>query len=354
MSDNAEQYDTFIEFGDAPQLREVLLSGISTADVLLPWAQLESLELDTGAGGYDDVSELVEILRLCPRLRRFSVPLNNLFWDTPLDPTTLLRHTALEALEFINYSEKYHPELFKMLELPALRSFEFHVHSFSPRPREWSLWLPPLLSHVAGTLETLRISSETPPDEELPTVLRVVPGLRKLALSNLFVTSSETTLTQRTLDLMNPTKYEGLERDGVRQLEDEGGGDGASGVGTTGLDERGIGHCLVPNLETFEYQGKIDFTSHALVEFLVARWRGPIRCTSAFGLEGPHLQLEGSGQDRHGAREPLPPNGDAPSTRLRSVKFSTPKQIQFEGADAEVVEKLRLEGMHLEFLKCPF
>jgi hypothetical protein len=149
MPDNADQYNHFTTFADAPQLRELTLSRISTADVALPWAQLESLRVDWG---YDDVSELVETLRLCPRLRRFSVFLGNLSWEAP--PYVLLRHTALEALDITGYYEKSHAELFKVLELPALRSFVLHINIFSRGPREWSSWLPSLLSHVADTLET--------------------------------------------------------------------------------------------------------------------------------------------------------------------------------------------------------
>jgi hypothetical protein len=337
MVDNGDQYNPSISITDASQLREVTLSMINIADVSLPWAQLESLDVNSQ---YDDVSDLVETLRLCPRLRRFSVYLGDLDWDAPL--SVMLRHTALEALEVSGYDQRFHPELFKVLELPALRSFTLHVDTYSG-PHEWSFWLPSLLSHVAGTLETLHISPEAPPDEDLVTMLRAVPKLRKLVLVDFYPETQKEHLTQRTLDLMKPTKYEGLEHEVIGQLDGEGGG-----------DETGNGHCLVPNLETFEYKGEIDFTSHALVEFLVARWRGhhlPLRRTSALGLESPHGQLEGSGQHQHRARGPLPPNDDAPSTRLRSVTFKTPKQIEFEGADAEVVQELRLEGMHLEFLR---
>jgi hypothetical protein len=167
-------YPTFTTFADAPQLREVTLSRISIAHVTLPWAQLESLIVDTG---YNDVSKLVETLRVCPRLRLFSVYIGSLLWDAP--PSISVRHTALEALEISGYYEKFHPELFKVLELPALRSFNLNISVFSPGPRAWSSWLPSLLSHVMDTLETLHVSPETPSDEELLTILRVVPRLRK-------------------------------------------------------------------------------------------------------------------------------------------------------------------------------
>ncbi|KAF8161853.1 hypothetical protein BJ912DRAFT_1049877 [Pholiota molesta] len=290
LPDNVDQYNHFTTFADAPQLRELTLSRVSTADVALPWAQLESLKVD---------------------------------WGQPVlggPPHVLLRHTALEALDITGFYEKSHPELFKVLELPALRSFVLHINIFS-RGR---------VNGARGYRHSSRM-------------------LRKLVLPNFFSTTYEGKLTQRILDLLNPTKYEGLEHEGIRQLDGEGGGDG---VGTTGLDEWGIGHCPVPNLETFEYEGKINFTPHALVEFLVARWRHrhpPIRCTPFSVLDSPHRRLEGSGQ--HGARGSLPPNVVAPSARLRSVTFKTPKQIQFEGADAEVIRELRLEGMHLEFSK---
>ncbi|KAF8197036.1 hypothetical protein BJ912DRAFT_954588 [Pholiota molesta] len=246
MSTNAYQADTAIELANAPRLREVTLSGIRLTHFSLPWAQLESLEL-VGHPGFDDVSELVETLRLCPRLRRFSAPLSNLDWDAP--PSALLRHTALETLEVNGYYKKFHPDLFKMLELP-----------------------------------------------------RYAPSLRKLVMRDFY----NNEFTQRSLDLMNPTKYEGLGREGIRQFDGQGTVDG---TGITGPNERGIGTCFVPNLETFEYEGKVNFTSHALAEFLVSRWRGP------------HV--------------------DAPSTRLRSVTFKTTTQIQFE--------ELRLEGMHWNF-----
>ncbi|KAF8197029.1 hypothetical protein BJ912DRAFT_1056120 [Pholiota molesta] len=152
----------------------------------------------------------------------------------------------------------------------------------------------------------------------------------------------EKKLSQRTLDLMNPTKYEQLECGGIEQLNGQGGEDE---TGTAGLNEGSNRHCLVPNLETFEYEGEIDFTSHALVEFLVARWRGrsnPSCCTSVLDLESPPRQLETS-------LELLPPNVDVPSARLRSATFNIREHIQFGDADAEVIQELRLEGMHLEF-----
>lgn len=325
-------------FVDAEQLREVTLHGYNTMNAFFPWDQLESLE-----SGYDDIPELVKILCLCPRLRRFAVRLTNKRpWTVPSSVMGLARHAAVEALEVFGYDEILHPELFGMLDLPALRSFVLHLKT---TPREWSSWLPPFLSRVAGTLETLHLPYAALSDEDLLTILRIVPRLRELVL--LYEPGNR--FTQRALDLMNPTKYEGLEREGIGQLDGQGGGDG---VGTSRPDDRGNGHCLVPNLETFEFRGKIAFTSHALVEFLVARWRGrstPSCCTSDLGLDGPHRKFEGP--RTQATREPLPPNLNPSSARLRSATFYIHEHcFRLEDADAAVVQELRLEGMDVELV----
>ncbi|KAF8197028.1 hypothetical protein BJ912DRAFT_1140670 [Pholiota molesta] len=338
-------------FADAAHLREVTLFGYNTKNAFFPWHQLESLE-----SGFDDPSELVSILRRCPLLRRFAVRLTNTPpWTVPSSVMGLARHAAVEALQVFGYDETLHPELFRMLDLPALRSFVLHLKT---TPRKWSSWLPPFLSQVAGTLETLHLPYAALSDEDLLTILRAVPRLRELVLLRQprYVRrptdDEEYRLSQRALDLLNPTKYEGLEREGTGQLDGQGARDGA---GTARPDERGNGHSLVPNLETFEFRGTVATTSHALVEFLVARWRGrstPSCGTSDLDLDGSHRKLEWPRTQP--IREPLPLNLHASSARarLRSAKFYIPRHdFQFEDADAAVVQELRLEGMNIEFVR---
>lgn len=317
-------------FANAPQLREVTLIGYSAAEVSLPWAQLESLE-----SRYGSEFECVERLRLCQRLRRCIIA-GMSRTATQSAPVT---HTALEELEVSSHDEGPLPELFKALELPALRSFVLQLGD--PYLFEWSSWLPSFLARVAGTLEALTLPAPyASPLEELLVTLRVLPKLRKLVLLNAHSgRADEVKLTQKALDLLNPKKYEGkLGCEEAGQLDSQGDEDRA---GILGPDENGNRHCLLPNLETFKYKGPIDFTPHDLVEFLSSRWSGPFARGEVEGQ--PKMRI---------TNEPVPSRAGALlGMRLRSATFKTSTQIQFKGADAAAIKRLRLEGMHLEFLK---
>lgn len=261
-ADEGDPLFTLIEdvymFADAPQLREVIIIGRSAAEVFLPWAQLESLE-----SWYDSVAELVETLGLSSRLRCCKVDLGHL---ARTSFPQLITHTSLEMLEIFGHDSYAVYEICGVLTLPRLRSF---VLRLDDEPLVWTPSLLRFLSYAGGALETLSLSNVLFEEEPLLETLRVAPKLRKLVLLNWYLDRKPKALTQRTLDLMNPNKCEGL---GIRLLDGQGGEDVA---GTLGSDERSKKHCLIPDLETFEYHDEIAFTPHTLVEFLVARWRDP-------------------------------------------------------------------------------
>lgn len=329
-------------FANAPQLREVrlfdYLCGYLSEDVSLPLAQLESLE-----GKYNDVDDYLETLLLCPRLRRsvFSEP----GWSAESYRLPQTTHIALEVLELNILSLRYLQELLEALTLPALHSFVLWNHS-----KEQYKFIPlmlPFLSCSAGTLETLYLCDMIPAEEELIVCLRALPRLRKLVLQVHYQRLKKMPLTDRVLDLTNPTKHGGLGGVGRRLMEHQAEMENAICVGVR-EDESGGGLCLVPNLETFYYEGEISFTPHTLVEFLVARWRGSSSgCASSLGTEDPHI--EGPGAQKADERL-LPGLSAVPVVRLRSARFKT-SEIEFEDPDAVVLQELRLEGMQLEFLE---
>ncbi|KAF8197057.1 hypothetical protein BJ912DRAFT_96385 [Pholiota molesta] len=315
--------DPYIErldmFANAPHLREVALIGYIVERVSLPWAQLESLE-----SRYDSVFKCVETLRLCQRLRRCKIALGGMSRTaTPFAPLT---HTALEELEVSFYNEKPLREFFTALELPGLRSFVLGPGGYWLF--DWSSWLPSFVARVAGTLEVLTLPYIESPLEELLVALRVLPKLRKLVLHG-------RELTQKLLDSLNPNKYEGLECKKAEQLDSQGDEDRAEILGP---DEKSNRHCVLPCLETFEFQGvAVEIAPHALVEFLLARWTGPFARSELEGQAGRQITSE-------------PPRPSMLlATRLRSVIIKTPKRIHFDDKDAAVIKRLRLEGMHLEF-----
>ncbi|KAF8196996.1 hypothetical protein BJ912DRAFT_94983 [Pholiota molesta] len=309
-------------FAHAPQLREVRLFDCSTATVSLPLAQLERLEVVTG-GNLSMVHECLERLDLCPRLRSYTTYINGkvLNFVPVLWPMT---HTKLEVIELMDRSvtqADIHAFLGEST-LPMLRSFSLYIRAKDPLTGIPSLL--PFLSRSAGKLETLCLAGQLPLEEQLLGCLQVLPQLRKLVLNNR--SHKNTNLTQRTLDRMNPTKY----------------------------DEEGARRCLAPNLETFYYHGSIEPTPHALVEFLADRWRGPSAArTSRHDVEFP----PGVGLEARAALERRRPRVNAPLTRLRSVAFITMARfnrpdkpgILFDDADTAVLQRLQQEGMSMVF-----
>lgn len=335
-----EGVEIFNLFAHAPKLREVRLYGCSTTTVSLPLAQLERLEMVVG-GSSSEVEECLNRLRLCPRLRSYMTNMSGYVLNVAPVLTPMM-HTTLEVIEVIDNSmtqATIHAFL-GALTLPMLRSFSLYVKAEDPFTGIPSLL--PFLSRSAGKLETLCMAGQMPLEEQLWGCLQVLPHLRKLVLNN--ESHKNTLLTQRTLDLMNPTKYEeaGLVvgqsgRDRVR----------------TDPDEEGTSQCLAPNLETFYYHGPIELTSHALIEFLADRWRGhSAACTSGHDVEiQPSIGLEA-----RTARERLPPRLNVPLGRLRSVAFtrmarfnSDKPGIQFDDADTAVLQRLQQEGMSVVF-----
>jgi hypothetical protein len=105
-----------------------------------------------------------------------------------------------------------------------------------------------------------------------------------------------------------------------------------------GPDENSNRHCVLPCLETFEFQGvAVEIAPHALVEFLLARWTGPF------------ARSELEGQARRQITSEPPRLSMLLATRLRSVIIKTAERIDFDDTDAAAIKRLRLEGMHLDF-----
>ncbi|KAF8193395.1 hypothetical protein BJ912DRAFT_1141863 [Pholiota molesta] len=340
--DSLEVLENSNLFAHAPELREVRLIDCSFMTVSLPLAQLERVMVAASLSGLSNVEECLDGLRLCPRLRSYTTNIScHAFHVAPvLMPMT---HTTLEVLEVKGHSNSMagtgiHAFL-EALTLPMLRSFSLYIQDEDPLVGIPSLL--PFLSRSAGQLETLCLGDQMPLQEQFWGCLQVLPKLRKLVLNNRF---TKTLLTQRTLDLMNPTRYEdaGLVMDQSGRDRDRA---------RTDTNEEGTGQCLAPNLETFYYLGPIELPPHSLVEFLADRWRGPSStCNLGHDVEiQPSIELE-----TRTARERPPPRLNEPLGRLRSVAFmgqiypNEPK-IQFDGADTAVLQRLQQEGMNVVF-----
>jgi hypothetical protein len=320
-----EGMQDFDLFAYAPKLRDVRLYKCPITTVLLPWAQLERLEVTDCFGV---VEECLDSLRLCPRLRSYMADMTRMR-SYNINVTPALTHTTLEVVEVMVYNMRQMgiPGLLEALTLPMLRSFSLHVQTGDPLTGLPSLL--PFLSRSAGKLETLCLAGQMPLEEQLLGCLEVLPQLRKLVLNNGM--HKDIALTQKTLDLMNPTKCEGADEEGARR-------------------------CLAPNLETFYYHGPIEPTPHALVGFLADRWYGP----SAMRTSGYDVEIQPSiGLEARMARERLPSrvNASLPLVRLRSVAFITPARfkrpdnpgILFDDADTAVLQRLQQEGMSIVF-----
>ncbi|KAF8196994.1 hypothetical protein BJ912DRAFT_94959 [Pholiota molesta] len=307
----------FSLFAHAPKLREVRLIDCCTTTVSLPLAQLEHLEVASPSS----VEECLNVLRLCPRLRSYTTYIN----DTPRDFASVLppmTHTKLEVLDVMDNSM---PEMgirafLEALTLPMLCSFSLYIRAKDPHAGIPSLL--PFLSRSAGKLETLCLAGQMPSEKELLGCLRMLPQLRKLVLNN---KSEGNPLTQRILDQMNPTKYDGADEEGARK-------------------------CLAPNLETFYYSGSIELPPHSLIEFLTARWRSPSStCNLGHDVEiQPSIELETRTQRGQ------PPPRNVPLGRLRSVAFVVPKysgqpKLKFDDTDTAVLQRLQQEGMIMIF-----
>ncbi|KAF8196997.1 hypothetical protein BJ912DRAFT_94991 [Pholiota molesta] len=316
-----QDFDLFVY---APKLCDVTLYDCSITTALLPWAQLERLEVTSNSDGAVDC---LSSLHLCPRLRSYMTHMGR--YNSDVAPAiTPITHATLEVLDVMDHSmtQAGINAFLGALTLPMLRSFSLYVYAEDPLTGVPALL--PFLSRSAGKLETLCLAGQMPLEEQLWECLQVLPQLRKLVLDN--GSYENTVLTQRTLDRMNPTKY------------------GAA-------DEEGARVCLAPNLETFYYHGQIDPTPHALVEFLADRWHGP----SAVRTSGGHdVDIQPSiGLEARMARERLPSSVNAPLVRrLRSVAFTTTDrcyfdepEIQFDDADTAVLRRLQQEGMRMVF-----
>ncbi|KJA17367.1 hypothetical protein HYPSUDRAFT_1024968 [Hypholoma sublateritium FD-334 SS-4] len=365
-------------FAGAPALREVTLVGYGVANVDLPWVQLTQLEAECFSA-----FEAYETLRRCSAMRRCLLE-QRYRGVVPFTPHPFT-HSMLETLELVVDSAVGLGALLGALTLPSLRRFVLALPEDCEEPM--LKWVTPLLRRSACRLERLHLVGETPKEHELVECLRLVPTLRTLLLLN---PKAETggKLTEYFLDSMNAAeenREEGgthvsyaldrvrwQERTGDWEAHFDGNADASMDpAAESGQEREQMEGPLVPNLESLIYQGPVAFNPHALVEFLLTKWYGspslpPSAPTSPSETLSPCLRsmsiadncdtpeyrnsyFDGDGGD-YAARSKRILQTTA---RLRSVIFTTPTRIRFEGADAQIVRKLQRNGMHLQFLSDP-
>ncbi|KAJ6483086.1 hypothetical protein C8R45DRAFT_298070 [Mycena sanguinolenta] len=119
-------FDVSFELRDAPQLRQVVLSG-SSLDVALPWQQLTYLNM-----GLVSQAQCASILQQATNLIHFDV-----FLDRPSDETS--PHITLPSLEslvlrMLHPSDSEGPEFLDTLIVPALRRLEIMEDCIGPDP----------------------------------------------------------------------------------------------------------------------------------------------------------------------------------------------------------------------------
>ncbi|KAF9484524.1 hypothetical protein BDN70DRAFT_872296 [Pholiota conissans] len=273
-------------FANAPRLRDVTLYGIHLDSVKLPFAQLERFDFDP-----NDKLDSLEPLRRCPHLRHCAL--------VSVFRSSRIKHLALETLEIYSDYSDHLKALLQILELPALRTLLIHFHPYfeeveQPIVREFFQRSP-------CALESLTLIYATPDEREFLALLQELPTLRVLRIHNNLHLFKTGTLTPKSLRLMTPRKSVSLISD------DEG---------LEGEEQDPSEPCLVPNLETFHYEGHLGIALNALLEFLEGRWCG----------------------------------GNTTVSKLQSVWFATRPRVEFDESDAVIVDRLREEGMHLEFL----
>lgn len=365
-------------FADAPALSEVTLVGYGVANVDLPWAQLTRLEAECFSA-----FEAYETLRLCSAMRRCQLE-QRYRGVVPFTPHPFT-HSTLETLELVVDSAVGLGALLGALTLPSLRHFVLALPEDCEEPM--IKWVTPLLRRSACHLEQLHLVGETPMEHELVECLRMVPTLKTLLLLN---PKAETggKLTESLLDLMNPEEgnrggggaqdsyamdpVQCQERSNDWEAHFNGNADASMGPGAEFGQQRGQTEGpLVPNLESFIYQGPVAFNPHALVEFLLIKWYDPPSLlpsvpTSPSETLSPCLMSMSIADDcgtpeyrtsnfgGNGGDYAAKSKGALQTTaRLRSVIFTTPTRIRFEGADAKIVRRLQRDGMHLQFLSDP-
>ncbi|KAF9484556.1 hypothetical protein BDN70DRAFT_946937 [Pholiota conissans] len=275
-------------FSTLPELSDVKLIGYSIRDVPLPTEQIVSLSTDNV-----DTSDPPEALRLFPNLQRYTLNTRSFGVDSDTSMIGPLVHHTLASLELILSCKADLGAILEKLSLPKLRSFSLTLDKGIPSVTS----IENFLMRCGCTLETLHLGSSLP-DGRLVKLLLKLPELRELSLQ----LSSGVAISRWALDLMNPRKQ-------------------AREIGISADDVA----CLVPNLESFTCHGTIAFDPRFLVEFLVDRWDN--------------------------ANDEVPDcNKGIPVARLRSAKFSQ-TLMKLEDEDADVLSRLRLEGMRVEICK---
>jgi len=262
---------------------------------------------------YFSVGECLDNLRLCPGLR------SAIFEQVRVSPGQIpfsaqpIHHENLEVLELSLSDTTWQlPSIIGTMTLPSLKELVLSL----PDDEPFIQTIPPLVRRSGCQLRHLHYVGITPPENELIECLKEMTMLEVLLLLNPLADPGGL-LTQRFLEFLNP----------------RGGG----------KEEWVFDGCLLPRLEKFVYQGSIGFSSHSLIRCLVNRWRG-----------GGPLSLAKDASMLVG-ENPFGPSRDEAVivSQLRSVEFTTPKKIKFDGADTKVLQGLIREGMQLDFLVDP-
>ncbi|KAF9484585.1 hypothetical protein BDN70DRAFT_928266 [Pholiota conissans] len=287
-------------FHAAPQLHHVTLIGYDIMKVDLPHAQIKSLSVD-----HINRDDPLLALRLHPALQEYTI-------NTEMDfggsrDVVSMSLPVTHSLVSLDLTLDCNPDLDAILDnltLPQLRSFELVLTDEAPSPYSMGRFF----ARSNCALESLGLYCDILPEMTILSCLVMLPNLRDLSLQFL----DDGQISQGMLDLLNPRKFADLWNHADIGEEKQR------------LIAQWMGKlpCLVPNLETFSCDGDVAFDSRALVELLEARWD-----------DGKH------NQDAE--------TGERSVTRLRSARI-TCRGLDLEDGDAEIVARLRSEGMRLQ------
>ncbi|KAF9484574.1 hypothetical protein BDN70DRAFT_946993 [Pholiota conissans] len=220
-------------FANLPQLCEVILSGYSVVDVVLPWAQLESF-----MGSKLTTADCLDVLEKCPRLRHCTFENVDEYGEDVVE----LTHPSLETFELYIDDIGELRDLLSKLKFPTLHSFLLQLNFSAPL----APLLLPFFRHSATGIQKLYLAGVLDYGHALVACFRALPGLRELVMQGSY---AEGFLNNQFLDIMTPKSRKSLDEDADA--------------------------CLLPNLEVFQYEGLTFFSGRPLVDFLSKRWYGP-------------------------------------------------------------------------------
>ncbi|KAF8966047.1 hypothetical protein BDZ97DRAFT_1917754 [Flammula alnicola] len=218
-------------FLSAPKLLDVDLSGYNFPAMVLPWEQLRRFKTQ-----FLTVAECLKVLRRSPNLKECH--LESVYSPEILpSPMADTLYSELESLD-VMLIKGAAISLLDSVTLPSLR--ELRIHYSGPGGFLLSA-ISSLVLRSACNLHRLCIEKQNFNDDDLIPCLETVPSLSHLRLTVLGDgLHPSTALTNKLVSMMNLA--------------------------------HNSGQPLLPNLESFEYRGRIMCDSTSLVDMLSKRW----------------------------------------------------------------------------------